>query len=84
MKTKTCIICGEKLKPNSNRLTAALWHFRPLELKQWPWFRGTVKHCGISSAISLMSPLYNTLRHWKYRKAKLTSQFCALDDVPAA
>ncbi|MDE2104486.1 MAG: hypothetical protein KGL39_45040 [Patescibacteria group bacterium] len=80
----TCIICGEKLKPGSNRLMSAFWHFRPLEWKQRPWFRGTLKRFGISAAIGLMSPLYNTLRHWKYRKAKLTSQFCALDDQPSA
>jgi len=79
-----CKICGEKLKPNSNRLMAALWHFRPLEWKQWPWFRGTLKQFGLDAAICLMSPAYNTLRHWKYRNAKLTSQFCALDDVQGA
>ncbi len=76
-----CKICGEKLKPNSNRLSAALWHFRLIERKQWPWFRGTMELFGLDAAICLMSPIYNTFRHWKRRKAKLTSQFCALDDT---
>jgi hypothetical protein len=82
MKNQNCIICNEQLKQNSNLLWAALWHFRLIEFKQWPWFKGTYKHFGLSSAISLICPLYNTLRHWKYRRFKLTSKFLSLEDMP--
>ena len=81
---KTCLFCGEILKPNSNRLLAALWHFRPFEKKQLPWFKGTRQHFGLSAAMATISPLYNALRHWKYRRAKLASQFHSLDDQPSA
>ena len=81
MSKPICIICGEKLKPNSNRITAALWHFRPLDCEQWAWFRGTLKHCGIRAAICLISPFCSTLLNWKYMKCKLTTKFNALEEL---
>ncbi len=75
-----CVICGEKLK-HGNQLTAALWHFRPLDWGQRKWLFGTWRTFGLRGAITLISPAINTLVNWKYRKARLTSQFCALDDL---
>lgn len=73
-----CIICKEKTdKP----IRAAIWHFRPLDLEQTRWFYGTVRSFGIVAGMTLISPLLNTLVYWRYRKARLTSQFCALEDV---
>lgn len=78
---KTCCICGE----STSKPLRAIWeHLAPIDWSQMSWFRGTFKACGLSAAVTLISPLLNTVLHWKYRKMRLTAPFCALDDLPIA
>ncbi len=78
---KTCAICGSTIKHGHNPVAAALWHFRPFDLSQLPWVRGTLRCFGVDAALCLISPAFNTIRHWKYRKYKLTCQFRTLEDL---
>jgi hypothetical protein len=71
-----CIICGASTE---NPIRAALWHFRPYVRggwANWKYLPGNTELAGsrllgILSVISLMFPLFNTLRFWRYRKCTL-------------
>ena len=69
---KTCPICGSK---TPRPILAALEHFKVWELNQLKYMRGNIKAFGLvdgfMATIYLMSPIINTLRHWKYRKHHL-------------
>ena len=69
---KFCPVCAE---PTEYPWRAALEHFRLYQRGQWKYLRGNVS-CfgllqGISGTLGLAFPIYNTLRHWKYRKYRL-------------
>lgn len=83
MTTRICVICGEQIGSSASRTVAALWHFRPIERRSvwYGYLRGTYQVIGLRAALTLLSPLLNTVLNWKYRKARLTSQFNALDDL---
>lgn len=69
---KQCLVCGERTK---QPWLATLWHFRLYEGGNWKWFKGNMatfgKWGGFWGTISLICPLFCTLRHWKYRKCTL-------------
>jgi hypothetical protein len=65
-----CLICGELTdKP----IEAVWWHLRPLENPSiWRGFViGTYRQFGLCSVITLLSPILNTIIHWKYRYHRL-------------
>lgn len=78
---KHCLICGCK---TTQPIAALMEHLRPLTLEHKMFWRGTYQTLGLRAALTLASPLLNTILTWKYRKHRLTAQFNALDDVPNA
>lgn len=67
-----CVICGE---PTGKPVQSAFSHFWIYMPGARRYLRGNVRAfgfwSGLHSTLSLACPLYNTVRHWKYRKAKL-------------
>lgn len=69
---KTCIVCGEKTEKPFQAAFEHFWLWQPGMLQ---YLRGNI--CtfgfwsGLSATIGLMCPLYNTLKNWKYRKARM-------------
>ena len=67
-----CPICGER---STRPVLATLHHLRLYESGNWRFFRGNMaafgRWRGFWSTVCLISPLFNTLRHWKYRKCRL-------------
>jgi hypothetical protein len=84
---KTCPICGSQAKCTfKEHWYHHVWraHLAPYEPGNFRWFKGNMatfgRWRGFWSTIGLISPLFNTLRHWKYRKHQLV---CAgLKDLP--
>jgi hypothetical protein len=76
---KTCLICGDRTK---RPIAAVLEHFRPLDWKQRSYAPGTFRIFGIRAAVTLMSPMLNTILNWRYRRHRLEAPFCALDELP--
>ena len=63
-----CWICGEETK----KLWPALWeHLKPIDWEGRYFIKGNYQTFGLRSVITLMSPLLNTIIHWKYRKHRL-------------
>lgn len=67
-----CIVCGD----NTQRpIAAALEHFRLYERGNWKYLRGNMgqfgRWSGFMGTLCLCFPIFNTLRHWKLRKAAL-------------
>lgn len=69
---KRCLICGDETK---RPIAATLEHLRLYESGNWGWFKGNMRAfgawSGFWSSVGLVCPLFNTLRHWKYRKVTL-------------
>lgn len=69
---KKCLWCGVETE---YPLSALFSHFHLYSSGQWRYWRGNIKTFGIWdgfwSSVGLTFPIFNTLRHWKYRKAKL-------------
>lgn len=65
-----CVICGD---PTDKPLDAAWWHLRPIENPRewWGFIGGTYANFGLRSVVTLISPLLNTIIHWKYRFHRL-------------
>jgi hypothetical protein len=67
-----CLICDER---TTQPWRAALWHFRLVDWGQWRYWKGNIRTFGLRSGLAgsfaLSFPIYNTLRHWKYRKHRL-------------
>jgi hypothetical protein len=63
-----CLICGE---PTKRPVIATLLHFRLIDFGQWQFVRGTYSAFGLRSVLTLVSPICNTLIHWKHRKSRL-------------
>lgn len=69
---KYCLICGEKI---DRPFAATVEHFRPIDLGQWPYVIGNFRTFGLWSGlhanVTLLSPVINTILHWKHRKSRL-------------
>jgi len=69
---KKCLVCGEE---SATPIASTLEHFKLYESGQWKYLRGNIScfglYQGIMSVIGLAFPIFNTLRHWKYRKHRL-------------
>jgi hypothetical protein len=70
-----CIICGD----NTTRpIAAAFEHFHLYSPGKWQYWRGNIRMfgfwSGLGSNIGLTFPIYNTLRHWKYRRVSIGVQ----------
>lgn len=68
-----CLVCGEV----TNRpLWSIFSHFYLYSPGHWKYFSGNMRTfgawSGFWSTIGLICPAFNTLRHWRYRKARLT------------
>lgn len=68
-----CLICGEPSEKPIRSTFSHLWLYVP---GQWKYLRGNVRMFGLWDGfwgtVYLVSPLLNTLRHWKYRKHRLS------------
>lgn len=65
-----CPICGE---PTNEVIVSTLWHFRPIQSPKvwWDFVTGTYRNFGVIAVVTLVSPLLNTIIHWKYRRDRL-------------
>ena len=70
---KTCPICGDKTRKPIQAAFEHFWFWQPGSLQ---YLKGNIKTFGFWSGlhawICLAFPFYSTLRHWKYRKCRLT------------
>lgn len=70
---KTCPICGG---PTRAPVQAALEHFCLYLPGQLGYVRGNFRMFGflggLDANLSLLCPIYNTLRHWRHRRSSLT------------
>lgn len=70
---KHCIVCGE---PTEYPVRSAFSHFHLYAPGNWKYFRGNMRQFGawegFWSTVGLICPAFNTLWHWRYRKARLT------------
>ena len=73
MSAHKCIVCDE---PTEKPIRSAFSHFYLYAPGNWQYLRGNMKMfgrwSGFWSTMDLICPALNTLRHWKYRKARLT------------
>ena len=69
---KTCPICGDETTKPIQAAFAHFWIYQPGMLQ---YLRGNIRAfgfwSGLNATIALCCPLYNTLRYWKNRKARL-------------
>ena len=69
---KHCIVCGDETK---RPIAATLSHFILYQQGQWAFLKGNIDvfgwRNGIMSTLYLICPALNTIRFWKYRKARL-------------
>lgn len=67
-----CAICGDE---TIHPFAAFVQHFRPYAGGNWGYVVGNCKTfgfwSGMRSNLTLLSPVMNTIIHWKYRKMKL-------------
>ena len=67
-----CLWCGGETKHPVCHLFAHFWIYRA---GQWQYLKGNCrtfgKWGGFWGTIGLAFPIYNTLRHWRFRKARL-------------
>jgi hypothetical protein len=73
---KYCFICHSQVKEGMllARTSAFVEHFYPIdfsELREWRVLKGTYSIFGLRAALTLVSPLLNTILNWKYRKHHL-------------
>lgn len=70
---KTCLICGESTMKPAHAAFSHFWLWNPGQLQ---FLRGNISMfgfwSGLDSTLGLICPAYNTLRHWKHRKARLS------------
>ena len=68
-----CLWCGVS---TDRPIRSALTHFKLYQSGQWRYFKGNMatfgKWDGFWATIGLISPLWTSLRHWRYRKSHLT------------
>lgn len=71
--TKTCPICGG---PTKSPLLAALEHFYLYQPGQLGYVRGNFRMFGfwggLEANLSLLFPIYCTIRYWRHRRSSLT------------
>lgn len=67
-----CIVCGNT---TTRPVAAAFEHFRLYQSGQWKYLRGNVRQfgrwAGVMGTLGLCFPVFNTLRHWRLRRARL-------------
>jgi hypothetical protein len=67
-----CVICGEPTDKPVQSAFSHFWLYAPGALQ---YLRGNIRAFGFWSGagatLALACPLYNTVRHWKHRKARL-------------